>query len=144
MKRLSRVIALSISLLFLLAFSSAVISAYSPVVAKDRAGDVLITSSDLDHAFVQSATVKYQLTDEEIQGLPLTYSNGTIVRRFNATIIVDYTAIDARRDELGRRLFRVKVDRPDYLGGVFEKDAPFDNSRSPGTIDTIQPGDLKS
>jgi hypothetical protein len=110
--------------------------------AKDGSNPKQITSSDLDHAKVQSATVKYILTDEEIQGVPLVYSNGTIVRRFNAVIIVDYIPIDARTDERGRRLFRVRVDRPDFLGGPFEKDAPFDSGRDPGTIDCIQPGDL--
>jgi hypothetical protein len=114
-----------------------------PVIAKDKPGTgSLITSADLDHADVQGATVKYQLTDEEMQGAPLFYSNGSVVRRMNATIIVDYTAIDRRRDEQGRRVARVRVDRPDYLGGAFEKDAPFDSGRSAGTIDTLQPGDL--
>lgn len=116
-------------------------AAYS-INAKDSSNPKLITSADLDHAKVQSATVKYILLDEEIQGVPLVYSNGTIVRRFNATIIVDYIPIDARTDERGRRLFRVRVDRPDFLGGPFEKDAPFDSGRDPGTIDSIQPGDL--
>ena len=110
--------------------------------AKDSSPTKLITSSDLDHAKVQGATVKYQLTDEEIQGAPLFYSNGTIVRRMSAVIIVDYIPIDARTDEQGRRLFRVRIDRPDFLGGPFEKDAPFDSGRDPGTIDSIQPGDL--
>lgn len=128
-------ILLSVCYLFVMANSS--------INAKDKAtGPPLITSADLDHADVQGAHVKYQLTDEEIQGAPLTYSNGSIVRRMNAVILIDYTAIDGRRDEQGRRLARVRVDRPDYLGGEFERDAPYDSGRSPGSIDTLQPGDL--
>ncbi|MGA9769992.1 MAG: hypothetical protein WBV94_13190 [Blastocatellia bacterium] len=110
--------------------------------AKDKIAGYLITSADLDHAFVQGASVKYQLTDEEIQGFPLRYSNGTVVRRFNATIIVDYIPIDARTDESGRKLFRLKIDRPDFLGGPFEKDAAHDSGRDPGTFDSLQAGDL--
>jgi hypothetical protein len=133
----SPILALLLSVCFCLAL------AHSPTKAKERAsGPPLITSADLDHADVQGASVKYQLTDEEISGAPLVYSNGTIVRRMNARIIVDYTAIDGRRDGQGRRLARVKVDRPDYLGGEFERDAPYDSGRSPGSIDTLQPGDL--
>lgn len=110
--------------------------------AKDSSAKKQITSADLDHAYVQGATVKYQLTDNEIVGEPLRYSNGTIVRRFNATIILDYIPIDARTDGQGRRLFRLKVDRPDLLGGPFEVDAPHDSGRDPGTFDSLQPGDL--
>ena len=116
--------------------------AVSPAPAEKRKAGDLVTSSDLDHAFVQSATVKYQLTDEEIEGTPVYYSNGTVVRRVSATIIFDYTAVDARRDGEGRRIWRLRVDRPDFYGGPFEKDAPSDPGRSPGTFDTIQPGDL--
>jgi hypothetical protein len=132
-----------LTLMLVLAVAIAVSTFHASTQAKDRpSAGSLITSADLDHADVQGSHVKYQLTDEEIKGAPLLYSNGSIVRRMNAQIIVDYTAIDGRRDERGRRLARVRIDRPDYLGGPFEKDAPFDSGRSEGTIDTLQPGDL--
>lgn len=131
-----------VMLLSVAALSLTVIS-QSVVRAKDKSNVNLITSADLDHAFVQGATVKYLLLDEEIQGAPLFYSNGTIVRRFNAEIIVDYIPIDARTDQQGRRLFRLKIDRPDILGGPFEKDAPHDPGRDAGTFDSLQPGDLR-
>ncbi|MGA9769192.1 MAG: hypothetical protein WBV94_09135 [Blastocatellia bacterium] len=137
MKRFCFVLALFVAML-----AATLLFATGSINAKENNPLKLITGADLDHSFVQGATVKYQLTDEEIQGAPLFYSNGTIVRRFNAVIIVDYIPIDARTDERGRRLFRVRVDRPDFLGGPFEKDAAFDSGRSPGTIDSIQPGDL--
>lgn len=105
-------------------------------------GAQLITSADLDHAFVQGMTCKYILTDEEMGGRPLFYSNGTIVRRMNARIILDYTTIDNRRNELGQKLYRVRVDRPDFQGGPFEKDAAFDSGGSPGYLRSLQPGDL--
>ncbi|HST20998.1 MAG TPA: hypothetical protein VLR90_07770 [Blastocatellia bacterium] len=141
--KITRAIKMSICamLIFVAAISLTIIS-QSVVRAKDKSNVNLTTSADLDHAFVQGATVKYQLLDEEIQGAPLFYSNGTIVRRFNAEIIVDYIPIDARTDEQGRRLFRLKIDRPDILGGPFEKDAPHDSGRDPGTFDSLSAGDL--
>ena len=105
--------------------------------AKNR----LIKSSDLDHAYVQGATVKYQLTDEE-GGTFYTYSNGTPVRRMNAVIILDYTAIDNRRDEKGSQLFKLRVSRPEEIGGDFEVDAPYRSGREPGSFDGLSAGDL--
>lgn len=132
----------TLALFAALVCSAILFASHWPGLPSINAKSNLITSSDLDHADVQSATVKYQLLDEEIQGAPLVYGNGSIVRRMNATILVDYTAIDGRRDGQGRRVAHVRVDRPDFLGGEFEKDAPFDSGRSPGSIDTLQPGDL--
>jgi hypothetical protein len=114
-----------------------VFSAFSVFGGKNR----LITSADLDHAYVQGATVKYQLTPEEGGGF-YSYSNGTPVTRMNAVIILDYTAIDNRRDEKGSQLFKLRVSRPAEIGGDFEKDAPYSSGREAGSFDGLQPGDL--
>ena len=102
----------------------------------------LTTSCDLDHADVRGAQVVYNLSDDEIAGDPVFYSNGTVARACTARIIFDYTTVDGRRDEQGRKLWRIRVDRPDFYGGPFERDAPADSGREPGSFDTLQPGDL--
>jgi len=109
---------------------------------KSKGGVAPITSADLDQRLVQGATVKYVLADSEIAGQPVLYSNGSVFRRCDARIIVDYTDIDNRRDERGRKLYRLKINRPDFYGGEFERDAPFDAGRDLSSFDTLQPGDL--
>jgi hypothetical protein len=128
-------------LIVMLAFSLCLAVMTAPA-QKSKGGVAAITSADLDQRLVQGATVKYVLADSEIVGQPLLYSNGSIFRRCDARIIVDYTDIDNRRDERGRKLYRLKINRPDFYGGAFEKDAPFDSGRDLGSFDGLQPGDL--
>ena len=118
------------------------LAALSASAQKSKGGVAAITSADLDQRLVQGATVKYVLADDEMALGPVLYSNGSIFRRCDARIIVDYTDIDNRRDERGRKLYRLKINRPDFYGGAFEKDAPFDSGRDLGSFDGLQPGDL--
>jgi hypothetical protein len=142
MKRFLSSLAVVAALLFAFCFPSILLSHGASAQAKDRAASERTTSIDLELAGQQSATVKYQLTDEQGGGV-LKYSNGSAVRRMNAQIVLDYTAIDGRRDEQDRKVYAIRVDRPAELGGALYLDnVPFDPSRSPGTIDFIKAGDL--
>ena len=118
------------------------LAAITAPAQKGKGGIAAITSADLDQRLVQGATVKYVLSDGDIVGQPVLYSNGSVFRRCDARIIVDYTDIDNRRDERGRKLYRLKINRPDFYGGEFEKDAPFDSGRDLGSFGGLQPGDL--
>jgi hypothetical protein len=100
------------------------------------------TGEDVDKAGAPGALIYYQLKDEE-GGLLLRYNNGVPVRRMPGVIVVDFTDVDARRDEKGRKLFAVRVDRPPSLGGaLYLEGVPFDSGRDPGTIDFPKPEDL--
>lgn len=131
MKRLAFVICFVLALVALSSFTHA---------EKNRRVIDLITSSDLDHAGVVGATVFYQLRDEEMSGAPIVI-NGLARRKVVATITAEY--FGARRDEFGRLVYALAIERPGFLGGPFTRDdVAIDNSRDPGTFDTIQPGDL--
>lgn len=117
-----------------------IVAGLSSAVAQKRGGGKHITSSDLDHLPVPGADIYYQLRDEEILGTPFII-NDLPYRKVPGEII--FTYFGQRRDEQGRLVFAVRIDRPPFLGGSFQLDeVPFDSSRSPGTIDFIQPGDL--
>lgn len=97
------------------------------------------TTVTIDSLGTAGATVFYQLTDAE-GGSQFTYSNGSFVRKVPAIVSFDP---HGTRGADGRLIFSVTVFRPLFLGGTFDKDnVSFDSGRNPGTIDTVQSGDI--
>jgi hypothetical protein len=137
---------LSVCLLLVMAVSFAIgldsISKSSTVAAAQKGGrQALITSADLDHAYASGSTVFYQLTDEE-DGAGFEFHQGYPYTKVPAIITFNYFD---RRDSEGRKVYSLHILRPGFLGGAFDKaEVPADPSRTPGTFDTVQPGDLRN
>jgi len=91
-----------------------------------------ISEIDDDVSDVCGKRIYYQLTDEE---------GGTDEpggrKRAAVTTHIHY---DNRRDTQGRKLTGIFV----FAGSGFEKDAPLDSSRTPGTWDIYKSGDAVS
>lgn len=97
------------------------------------------TAATLDSLGTVGASVFYQLTDDE-GGNRFTYANGSGLRKVPA--IVTFDPLGARGPD-GRLTYSVRVFRPGFLGGAFDKDnVSYDSGRDAGTIDTIQLGDI--
>jgi hypothetical protein len=108
--------------------------------AKDRNSGRGVVSSDIDAAGLNGARVYYQLTPEE-GGAIYQFSNGTYATKVPAEVVFNY--FTGERDEQGGLVYAIFVKRPGFLGGPFTKDkVRFSSAREPGTIDTVQPGDL--
>lgn len=81
--------------------------------------------------------VYYVLTDQE-GGLQLESTGQG--RKVPALIVFNYRG---RRDSEGRLVSPLVIFRPAFAGGLFQKDeVASDSSRTQGTWDAIQPGDL--
>lgn len=137
---------LSVCLLLVMAVSFAIgidsISKSSKVEAAQKgARNMLVTSADLDHAYASGATIFYQLTDEE-DGEGFEFQAGYPYTKVPAVITFNYFD---KRDAEGRKVYSLHILRPKFMGGAFDKDeVPSDSSRTPGTFDTVQPGDLRN
>lgn len=111
----------------------------------------VVSASDLDVgvAILEGKRVHYQLTDAELYDSATDEGKmilGEMSARLNTTprkvpAIINFNFYGLR-DEYGRLTCSLQVLRPDFLGGPFTKIAASDSSRSPGTWDTTQPGDL--
>jgi hypothetical protein len=130
----------SLGLLIVLLCVSLSLAVMTAPAQKSKGGGNLITSSDLDHAYVTGSQVFYQLRDEDLQGMPFEL-RGLAIRKVPAVITFHYYG--SHRDAQGRLVFALFVERPAFLGGPFSLDeVAADPSREPGTFDTVQPGDL--
>ena len=106
---------------------------YTAAMAKQLGSNAPnISEIDDDIADVCGKRVYYQLTDEEGG----TDEPGGRKRAAVTTHIYH----DGRRDPQGRKLTGIFV----FAGGGFEKDAPLDSSRQPGTWDIFHSGDIAS
>jgi hypothetical protein len=121
----------------LIGFASAMTAFYPTPVAAQKASKVA-APVDLDSGIapLHGKRVFYQLTDEE---------GGTAEpdgRKTSAIITFNYRGL---RDDQGRLVSALIILRPGFRGGLLIKDeVPGDSSRSPGTWDTIQPGDQRN
>lgn len=142
MKRITNSLLAVVSALLLIAALIFIVPQSTTSAQKDRGPGRGVTSADLDAiGGVNGARVFYQLTEEE-QGPRFEFSNGTFASKVPAEVVFNYFG---DRDDRGRLIFAVFIKRPLFLGGPFLKDeVPFDSARNPGTIDTIQPGDLRN
>jgi hypothetical protein len=113
----------------------------SSAIAQKSSGSDRVTAADLDKgaAPLTGKRVMYSLTDEE-GGLILEATGQG--RKVPATITYNYRTL---RDTEGRLVSPLFIMRPAFAGDVFSKDrVPADSARSPGTWDTVQPGDLRN
>ncbi len=105
-------------------------------VSAQNEGKAQAVSLDSGIAPLHGKRVFYQLTDEE---------GGTDEpdgRKTPAIITFNYRG---KRDGNGVLVSALFILRPGFRGGPFVKDeVPGDSSRSPGTWDTIHPGDLRN
>jgi hypothetical protein len=106
-------------------------------VAQKRGTPTEALNIDASVAPLTGKRVFYVLLDEEGASQLEATGQG---RKVPALIVYNYRG---RRDDHGRLVSPLLIFRPGFAGGLLSKDeVAADSSRTPGTWDTIQPGDF--
>jgi hypothetical protein len=132
--------------ILILVFAILVAGSFAPPLqrietAQAQKRQAAITAVDIDSSIapLTGKRVMYVLTDDEGGAFLESTGQG---RKVPAIITYNYRV---RRNTDGNIVSPLTIFRPQVIGGLLLKDeVPSDSSRSPGSWDNFQPGDLRN